>query len=131
MPDKSAHTPYAPPTATVADPLDPRPVRIGRYVWIFTGALVAAFLVVLTLTLLTTYQPGGFIGLLEMIFAAAVTGALFVQNNKRIPTPAERSKLIWWSFAASLLVVLIPLGGFLVYAAFIYGLADVRQGISE
>jgi hypothetical protein len=126
-----SETPYAPPTALVADPPDPSQVRIGRYVAIFTAALTAAIAAVLLVVAFTDYEPNGSIGLLEMLFAASLTGMLFVRNNERIPTVAERRKLIWMSFAASLLVVLIPTGGFLGYLAFRFGVGDVMQGISE
>jgi hypothetical protein len=106
-------------------------IRINRYLGIFTAALIAVISLCLLAVALTDYTPGGSVGLIQTAFASFFTGMLFVRDNKRLPTNEERRKLVWLSFIVSLLLVLIPLVCFLAYLGFIYGLADLVQGISE
>lgn len=106
-------------------------ISIGRYVAIFTGAFVAAIVAVLLVVALTNYEPHGSIGLVEMLFASFFTGMLFVKHNKRVSTVTERRRLVWLSFVASLLVVAVPIGGFLLYLGISFGLDDLMQGVSE
>ena len=105
--------------------------RINYYVTIFAIALIAIILVVVFVITITKTDPGGFIGIIEMVSAAALTGVLFVRNNKRLPTTEERQQLIWRSFAVSFAIVLIPIACLLAYLGFKYGLTDLLQGITE
>src|SRR5262245_50833658 len=124
-------TPYAPPTTRVADPPDPAPVKLGRYVGIFSAALMSVIAATLLVVVFAEYEANGSIGLIQTLFAASLTGALFVRRNRRIPTPSERRKLVWMSLIASLLIAVVSMGGFLGYLAASFGLDDLRQGISE
>ncbi|WP_199898300.1 ABZJ_00895 family protein [Methylobacillus glycogenes] len=55
----------------------------------------------------------------------------FARAQHRLPSKEERQKLVWLSFYASLLVVLIPIAGFLACLGFTYCLADLLQGLDE
>ena len=129
-----AATPYSPPTAFVTDRREPdqrEPIRIGLYVAAFTAALIAAILAVVSVVVFSDYDPHGSITLMETLFAAFLTGLLFVRNNKRLPTAEERRKLIWMSFGATWVVSLISISGLLGYVALTSGVDDLMQGVSE
>ena len=132
MTEQPGRSPYAPPAAPVADTQAPTAVPVGRYVVVFTAAYVAAICAALAVIFLTDFQPSGaVVGLIEILFGSVVAGWWFVRQNGRPPAPQERRKLIWLSLAASVLAVLIPIGGFLAYLGFSFGLEDLKQGISE
>jgi hypothetical protein len=127
-------TPYSAPSAFVTDPPEPdqpQPIRLGGYIATFTAALIAAIAAVVSVVVFGDYDPHGSITLIETLFAASLTGLLFVRNNKRIPSAEERRKLIWLSFGASWVVSLISIGGVLGYVALTSGVDDLMQGVSE
>ena len=127
-------TPYSPPSAFVTDPPEPdhpKPIRLGRYVAAFTAALLAAIAALVSVVVSSDYDPHGSITLIETLFAASLTGLLFVRNNKRLPTAGERRKLIWLSFGATWLVSLILIGGLLGYVALTSGVDELMQGVPE
>jgi len=105
--------------------------NVGRYVALFAAVLVATASVALLVVYLTGWEPNGSVGFVEMLFASSLTGAVFVQRKKRIPTHEERRRLIWLSLAASFAMALTPIAGFLVYCAIRFGIDDLMQGISE
>jgi hypothetical protein len=104
---------------------------MARYVLIFAGALVAITAASLIVGIATSWNPTGFINVIQLLFASVLTGMIFVQKNSRLPTAHERRLLTWCSFGIALVFPLIVVGGFLSYLAYRFGLADLRQGLSE
>ncbi len=84
-----------------------RDVNIGKYVLIFglvnLGLLVG--LAILFSILNVESNSGATIGALVGAGMAAVSK--FIQDNKRIPNPSEKTKLVWLSYFASWIVSLI------------------------
>ncbi len=89
-------------------------VGIGKYVLIFglvnLGLLVG--LDILFFLLDVESNSGATIGALMGAGVAAVSR--FIQDNKRIPNPSEKTKLVWLSYLASWIVSLILVGVFVV-----------------
>lgn len=106
-------------------------IRYGKYVGIFTVTFIAMIVVAVSIFSFIDYDPGGSAGIIEVFVSAVVTVFAFARGHNRLPTKEERQKLVWLSFFASLLVVLIPIAGFLAYLGFTYGLADLLQGLDE
>ncbi len=106
-------------------------VRIEKYLGIFTVVFISVIVLAISVVYLLDVDPGASIGLIEVFVATYFTVMLFVRDNKRLPTPKERQKLVWLSFIVSLLTFIIPVICFLAYLGFSYGLADLLQGITE
>ena len=107
------------------------PVRIGKYLGIFTAALISVTFIAILILYFVDVNPGASIGVIESFIATYLTVMAFVRDNKRLPTSDERRKLVWLSFMVTLLLILIPLICLLAYLGFSYGLADLLQGITE
>ncbi len=85
-------------------------VSIFKYVLRFSLAYLVLILVLVLLLNILGIKLNHGASIVALIAAAVLTVSKFLQDNKRIPTASEKTKLVWFSFLASWLVVLMPFG---------------------
>jgi hypothetical protein len=100
---------------------------MGRYM----AALVAVQAIVagigVALVLLWDVDLGSGTGTAAIIGSALAVASMFVKDMRRSPTPAERSRLTWWSLAATYAFSLVAVGIFIAVTAMLgYG-DDLRE----
>jgi hypothetical protein len=92
--------------------MKPADVKVGKYVITF-GVVNLALLVgsAILLTLLEIESNSG-VTIGALIGSAIAAASKFIKDNGRIPTPSEKTKLVWLSYFASWVVSLFLFGIF-------------------
>lgn len=86
---------------------------MGRYLVVFIIAFIGANCAVGALAYLTGWDLLSLANLILIVLESFLAGMYFVKKQSRLPSPAERRQLIWWSFGILLLVDTISLVGVL------------------
>lgn len=92
-------------------------VGVVKYVAKFALAFLVILLAVgVVLSLLDMNSNAG-ITIAALMGAAVYAVSKFIEENRRVPVGAEKTKLVWFSFVAAWLISLIPFGVFASFTA--------------
>ncbi|WP_297812863.1 ABZJ_00895 family protein [uncultured Methylophaga sp.] len=82
-------------------------VKLSKYILRF-GLVNLALLIVLSIvSALLEIESGSGVTIGALMGAAIFAVAKFIQDNKRVPTSSEKTKLVWFSYLTSWLVSLL------------------------
>ncbi|WP_124709350.1 ABZJ_00895 family protein [Gordonia insulae] len=82
-------------------------MSLGRYIAWFVGSYVVLGVVLAVVG--SFLDIGGGVSAIVPMLAASTSGGQFVKDHGRVPTPEERRRLIWMSFAVAMIITILAL----------------------
>lgn len=74
----------------------------ARYVWFFTAINVVVIILIGAITAIFAIDPGSGPAIAAFFVSTAAPAQAFVKDHHRLPTQAERKRLVRWCFVAYL-----------------------------
>ena len=85
-------------------------VEILKYVMRFASAFLVLLILFSALQGLLKNEPSSGLTVVAFIAAAAYAMSTFLRHNKRVLTESEKTRLVWFSFAASWIISVAEFG---------------------
>lgn len=85
-------------------------VEVFKYVMRFASAFFVVLLFFSVLQGLLKNEPNSGLTIVAFMLAAAYAMSTFLRHNKRVPTESEKTRLVWFSFAASWIISVAEFG---------------------
>ncbi len=106
----------------MSEPIERKPAAVGRYVWRYTAVYSLAVLATALLLLVLDIQGNAGAAMGAVVIGVVAAAMLFVREQRRVPTPAERGWLVVGSLLTTWLVSLLLFTLFIVLMTGVEGL---------
>ncbi len=98
----------------MSEHVEQQPAAVARYVWRYTIVYSLAVLATAAVLLLLDIQGNAGAAMGAVVIGVVAAAILFVKEQRRVPTPAERGRLVAGSLLTSWLISLLLFALFIV-----------------